>query len=197
MIPTSTKFFLAFALQVAVIFILIIVKLSVLESGTGVFLRIAPVDPRDPLRGDYVTFQYEISRVSSYKVRGEDIRKLHNGDVLYVILQEGNPYWYIDYASTERPSTNENRIFLKGKIVQGAQSPLDTFQQHIGTSTNPRPVRIDRDLTLSYGMEQYYIPEGAGNNFSFWNKEAGMRIKVDANGNAVPDQLFVEGKKWP
>lgn len=196
MIPTSTKFFLAFALQVIVILALVIVKLSVLESGTEVFLRIAPVDPRDPLRGDYVTFQYEISRVSSYQVRGDDARTLHNGDDLYVVLQEGNPYWYINYASTERPNANENQIFLKGKIVRGARSPLEESQT--GTSTQvAQPVKIIDDLTLSYGMEQYFIPEGKGNNFSFWNKEAGMRIKVDANGKAVPDQLFVDGKKWP
>ena len=171
MIPTSTKFFLAFALQVILILALVIVKLSVLESGTEVFLRIAPVDPRDPLRGDYVTFQYEISRVSSYRVRGDDARTLHNGDDLYVVLQEGNPYWYINYASTERPNANENQIFLKGKIVRGAQSPLDTPQRQVGTSTSPEPVEIEKDLILSYGMEQYFIPEGKGNNFNFWDKD--------------------------
>ncbi len=196
MIPTSTKFFLAFALQVIVILVLVLVKLSVLESGTEVLLRIAPVDPRDPLRGDYVTFQYEISQVDSFLVRGDNLRTLHNGDDLYVVLQEGNPYWHISYASTERPNTNESQIFLKGKIVRGARSPLEESQT--GTSTQiAQSVKIVDDLTLSYGMEQYFIPEGKGNSFNFWDKEVGMRIKVDANGKAVPDQLFVDGKRWP
>ena len=44
-------------------------------------LRIAPVDQRDLLRGDYATFQYDISNLDSYYSRGEKIR---NGDIVYV-----------------------------------------------------------------------------------------------------------------
>ena len=70
----QTKFILAIALQLAVIFTIIIFKFSVFTGGTEVMLRIQPVDPRDPLRGDYVTFSYDISSVSSYQFEYSPIK---------------------------------------------------------------------------------------------------------------------------
>ena len=35
----------------------------VLRSGKSVYLRTAPIDPRDPMRGDYVRLSYEISTI--------------------------------------------------------------------------------------------------------------------------------------
>ncbi len=204
MIPKSTKFILAFALQVIIILALIIVKLSVLEGGTEVFLRIAPVDPRDPLRGDFVSFQYDISRVKSYQIRDElnNSQNVRNGDDLYVVLEEGSPYWYVREArrGVPVPDSNEKLVFIKGRVISGGQDPYAQSPSTLENSTTTLNKNLSlesKELRLSYGIEQYYIPEGAGNNFSFWNKDAGMRVKVDERGNAVPTQLYVDGKAWP
>lgn len=56
MMTKETKFILAIVFQIIVIFAIIIFNLSVFTSGAEVLLRIVPADPRDLLRGDYISF---------------------------------------------------------------------------------------------------------------------------------------------
>jgi uncharacterized membrane-anchored protein len=53
----------AAAFQVLFLVGMIAERAAPLRSGRTVLLRVVPVDPRDLLRGDYVTLSYEISRV--------------------------------------------------------------------------------------------------------------------------------------
>ena len=53
----------AIALQVVVLFFMAGEREWVVRTGRTVFLRTAPVDPRDVMRGDYVRLNYEMSRV--------------------------------------------------------------------------------------------------------------------------------------
>ena len=54
----------AVALQVLALVYLAGQRELILHTGQTVWLRTAPVDPRDAMRGDYVRLDYEISRVS-------------------------------------------------------------------------------------------------------------------------------------
>src|SRR3989339_803523 len=87
----KTKFILAVSIQILVILIIIIFKYSVLTGGSAVFLEIMPVDPRDPLRGDYVTFQYKISSINRYSFNYEP----YNGDIIYIPLRQQGQYWNV------------------------------------------------------------------------------------------------------
>jgi len=180
----QTKLLLAIALQVVIIFAIIIFKLSVLTGGTEVMLRIAPVDPRDLLRGDYATFQYDISNLDSYNSRGEQIR---NGDNVYVILGQSGKYWTAQSVQKTKPIGNV--LFIKGKVESGGmESQIDQISyERFGSSR----------LHIVYGIEQYFIPEGKGQNFSFWNKKAAAMVAVDDNGNAVIKKIYVDDKQWP
>lgn len=165
----QTKFILAVALQVVIVFAIIIFKLSVLTGGTDVLLKIAPVDPRDLLRGDYATFQYDISIIDSYYANNQQIR---NGDTVYVVLRQGGKYHTVQNVQKTQPTSNE--LFIKGKVESGGSR-----------------------FHVVYGIEQYFIPEDEGRNFSFWNKEAAARVAVDNNGNAALKQIYVDDKPWP
>ncbi|MBF0465591.1 MAG: GDYXXLXY domain-containing protein [Nitrospirae bacterium] len=180
----QTKFILAIALQVVIIFAIIIFKLSVLTSGTEVMLRIAPVDPRDLLRGDYATFQYDISNLESYYSRGEQIR---NGDTVYVVLRQSGKCWIAQNVQKNKPI--RNKLFIKGKVDSGGtESQTDQFSyQRFGGSR----------LHIVYGIEQYFIPEGKGQIFSFWNKKAVAMVAIDDNGNAALKKIYVDDKHWP
>lgn len=191
MLTKDTKFVLAVLLQVAVIFLLIIFKYSILVGGVEVYLKIAPVDPRDPLRGDYVTFTYEVSQVPSYVF---DYAPVQNGDLVYIPLVAprsnqfpAEQYWKIDasgqyLASKKLPTVaNEDVQYIKARVTG----------EQMGGGSFDSPVRVE------YGIEQYFIEEGKGKNFSFWNHEAAAKVKVDKNGNPVLDSLYVDGKKWP
>ncbi|HSA84524.1 MAG TPA: GDYXXLXY domain-containing protein [Patescibacteria group bacterium] len=178
------KFILAILLQVGIIGAIIFIKLTILTGGTEVLLRVAPVDPRSPLRGDYATFQYDISQIPSYKVVTGDVR---NGDTVYVTLMKSGRYWDVEYVLLEKPY-NGNKIFLKGRVVSGGSSETAfTSYTYTGDST----------ITVVYGIEDYFIPEGTGQNVNFFDKEAAVSVAVDENGNAVLKQVYVDNKPWP
>jgi uncharacterized membrane-anchored protein len=181
----QTKFFLAIVLQVVIIFTIIFIKLSILTGGTEVLLKIEPVDPRDMLRGDYITFQYGISNTSSYYGYNQQIK---NGDTVYVVLRQSDKYWIAENVQKYKPIGTE--LFIRGRVESGGIESETTdllSRQHFGGSS----------LHIVYGIEQYFIPEGKGRNFSFWNKEVAAKVAVDDDGNAVLKQIYVDNKIWP
>lgn len=180
-----TKFILAISLQIVIILAIVIFKLSILTGGTEVLLRIEPVDPTSPLRGDYATFQYSISNLDSYTSGGTQAR---NGDTIYVVLYKSGKYWVVQNTRLNKP-TNNNLIFIKGKVVSGG---VDS-QSSVISSQRFRSSRMH----IIYGVEEYFIPEGKGRNFSFLNKEAAASVSVDENGNAALKRIYVDGKPWP
>jgi len=181
----QTKFILAIALQILIIFSIVIFKMAVLTGGTEILLKIEPIDPRDPLRGDYATFQYSISNLDSYLFGNEQVR---NGDTVYVVLRQSGKYWTAQKAQKTKPAT-DNQIFIKGKVASGGlESQAELLPQQ----------RFSRSrIHIVYGIEEYYIPEGKGRGFSFWNKEAIAKVSVDENGNVVLKQIYVDDKPWP
>ncbi len=181
--PTKlTKFIAAITVQVVVIFAIIIFKYSILVGGTEVLLKIAPVDPRDMLRGDYATFQYDISNVDPYSVAGE----IKNGDTVYVALYQGGKYWAIESVRKVQPE--DGSVFIKGKVESGGS----------GSSAESFSIRfMGSRMHIVYGIEQFFIPEGSGRSFSFFGKEAAARVVIDDNGNAVLKQIYVNDKPWP
>jgi uncharacterized membrane-anchored protein len=183
MMTKQTKFILAMALQIVIIFAIIIFKLAVLAGGTDVLLLIAPVDPKDFLRGDYATFQYDISNVYYYE-GGQQIR---NGDTVYVVLHQNGKYWMSQNVQKTRPA--EKNLFIKGKVESGGlEGQSDPSSKQSFNSYH---------LHIVYGIEQYFIPEGKGRNFSFWNKKAAARVVIDDSGNAVLKQVYINDKPWP
>src|SRR5687768_14587272 len=61
---------LAAALQVLALAYMAGERELVVSMGRTIYLRTAPVDPRDVMRGDYVRLNYEISRVPQFMLRG-------------------------------------------------------------------------------------------------------------------------------
>ena len=178
------KFILAIALQLAVILIIVVFKFSIFTGGTEVMLRIQPVDPRDPLRGDYVTFSYDISSLSSYQFNYSPI---NNGDKVYIPLKKRNSYWYVQGNIQKiKPS---NGVFIKGVIKRGGESNFP--EKPFGIN------RMDETITITYGIEEYFIPEGSGRNERFVGNNNFAKVALDENGNAVLKEIFVDGKLWP
>ncbi len=185
MLTRQTKFILAIALQVVIIFTIIIFKVSILSGGTSILLRVKPVDSRDPLRGDYATFKY--SDISNPDLYIPSRKKIRNGDTVYVVLRRVEKYWTAENIQKTKPSGG--KLYIKGKVISGGienQSVIFSNQRFYGTHVH-----------VVYGIEQYFIPEGKGQGLSFWNKEAVAKVVIDENGNAVLKQIYVEGNPWP
>ena len=56
--------------QVVVLLAMIFLRLLPLLTGETILLRVAPVDPRDFFRGDYVILSYEFSRTPRDEIEG-------------------------------------------------------------------------------------------------------------------------------
>lgn len=171
MLTKQTKFIIAIIIQLVIIFSIIIFKMAVLTSGAEVLLRIEPVDPRDPLRGDHLTFSYEISSLDSYLFNYSPVKK---GDTVYVPLKQQGKYWVVVFG-IQKTKLTDGKIFIRGKVVSS----------------------YGNKIRVIYGIEDYFIPEGAGQDFTFWRREAAARVSIDKNGNAVLKQIYVDGKPWP
>jgi uncharacterized membrane-anchored protein len=182
MFNKEKKFILAIFLQIIIILIIIVFKMSILTGGKGILLKVSPVDPRDVLRGDFVDFQYSISNIDYY-YNNYSNRKVSVGDTVYVELREGFNDWYFSYAYNEKPKNN-NRLFIKGvvkKVEDVSESNNFGYQK----------------IYVVYGIEQYFIPEGKGQGFSFNNKDVYANVSVDGDGRAVLKGIYIDQKRWP
>lgn len=174
------------AVQVSVILLLILSKFLILSGGTSVFLRIEPVDPRDPLRGDYVTFQYTgLSVVGRYKFDFSQNRTFQKGDIVYVPLEKvfGSDYYGLASGSILK-NKPEDGLFIKG--ILDSDSVLSNGNYLYPTNSN-----------IIYGIEEYFIPEGSGQLRDFSLSEIFAKVSIDDNGNAVISQIYIDNKLWP
>jgi uncharacterized membrane-anchored protein len=181
----KTKFIGAIAVQLIAIFSIIFFKLIVLGSGTEILLHVAPVDPRDYLRGDYVAFQYDISSIRKYNF---DYSPVNIGDVVYVPLVRSGQYWtntgLLERATKTKPKNG--RVYIRGTVISGGKVP----------GSNSWSVNDDL-YVLEYGIEQKFIQVGTGTNFSFWDHDVSVTVRVSDSGEAVLEKIYVDGKEWP
>lgn len=175
----KTKFIGAITIQLIAIFSIMLFKLVILGSGTEVRLHVKPVDPRDYLRGDYVTFQYDISSVNAYSF---DYYPVRNGDVVYVPLVRSGQYWIVSGMVVKKMPKN-GEVYIKGTVASGGVSDSNNWDN-------------SNIVSLKYGIEQYFIPVGTGTNFSFWNHEVSTTVQVGDSGESVLKKLYVDGKEW-
>lgn len=173
------KFTGVLGIQVLILVGIILYKLIVLGSGTEILLQIQPIDPRDPLRGDYATFSYSISNQPFY----DSSINIQNGDTVYVPLYKSGKYWISEgLVSKSKP---ERGVFIKGRVVVGGSSGQLSFDSRQG------------NLNISYGIEQYFIPEGKGRALNNFNGEAYAKVAIDEEGNSVLKGIYLNDNPWP
>jgi uncharacterized membrane-anchored protein len=132
------------ALQIAVLGFMAGQREWVVHTGRVVFLRTAPVDPRDAMRGDYVRLSYDISQVTRSLWRGRlaqmDVSTLRPDTVVYASLNLTNgPVAELTGLDLDPPSDG---CFLRGR----------TERRWGGNSSDSIRVR--------YGIEAYFTQQG-------------------------------------
>ena len=158
------------ALQVAVLAQMAGQRELVVRNGKTIYLRTAPVDPRDMFRGDYVRLNYEISSVPKSLLRdGLAENKCKQGMRVYAVLDvnEGGTSQLL-YVTDKKPKEG---LFIRGRV-----DDHDT--------TNP-PIQI------RYGIEAYFMQQGKGKQLEQGRRQEGiqipleMELKLGTNGIAV------------
>jgi uncharacterized membrane-anchored protein len=153
----------------------------VVRTGRTIYLRTAPIDPRDVMRGDYVRLDYEISRVPRDKLRDGLVEiaakpPLRRPDQrVYAVLRE-NQQQVAELAtlSDQRP---DDGLFIRGR--------LDRWW-----GSGAIPVR--------YGLEAYFMEQGRAleleqrvRNRAEIQVPLEMAVAVRSDGLAV-----LKGHRW-
>ncbi len=132
--------YLVVALQVTVLAYMAGNREYIRSMGDELWLPTAPIDPRDPFRGDFVRLRYAINRApvpEHLKVQDEFPR----GAVVYAELRETvrGTYEFVDLL----PDPPSSGAYLKGR-VSGRQLWRDTH------------------VDVKYGIEQLFVQQGRG-----------------------------------
>lgn len=173
---------LAVVLQFFVLAVMAGKRELIVRTGQTVWIRTAPIDPRDLFRGDFVRLQYRLNRVTDSELRGglKERAGKNEGDVVYSVLRETeNGLVELDYATDKRPKTG---LFLKGR---------STHDWRFGGWRG-------QALMVKYGIETYFVEQGAGLEIE---KKRGVwggvqvplevEVAVGKDGTAI-----IKGHRW-
>jgi uncharacterized membrane-anchored protein len=172
---------LAAALQVLVLIVMAGEREWILRTGRVIYLRTAPVDPRDAFRGDYVQLDYEISHVPPPLLRDGLVgitntvssRKERR---VYAVLREENGLAQIDSLTDRKPADG---LYLRGFLSNSW-----------GWSLNASP-------QVRYGIEAFFVEQKQGLDLEAARSQGNIRIPLEmevavgGSGKAV-----LKGYRW-
>ncbi len=171
----AKKLAIVVAIQFLILLSIIGFKQYTIWTSETVLVKTTPIDPRDLLRVDIVRLQYDISTIDLDQVSGDD----QYGGEFYVELQRGDDgYWGAVALHGSRERAFDGTVLIK------ADTP---FYRQSG----------DRRISVTYGIEQVFVPEGAGDDLpSGRDHVVAVEVRVDRFGNAVPRRFIVDGQPF-
>lgn len=165
-------------LQSGVLYAMVEQRAAILRNGKDITLLSEPVDPRDFLRGDYVTLSYAISNIAFDKISGTAPAE-GDGDIYVSVKLADDGSWSFNSASWQkRNDVPANEIELHGQTSAFINSPAYS-QVHV-----------------NYGIERYYVPEGEGRAIEDQQRERKIEAVIAVNdaGDAQIRALKDDGK---
>ncbi|TJW14835.1 MAG: hypothetical protein E5W82_08830 [Mesorhizobium sp.] len=147
-------------------------RAAILRDGRQVLLKVEPIDPRDLMRGDYISLGYEISRIPVKLIANIPTGKPSSDDTSIVVrLKQGaDGYWgptaaWFGQAPTPAASDEAD---IAGHVAEGWD------------------LSEGRTIAPDYGIERFYLPEGEGMAIQsdMRVRPFGIRVAIAANGTA-------------
>jgi uncharacterized membrane-anchored protein len=145
------------------------------QNAPVILLKGRPVDPRDLLRGDYMTMGYEINTPSISDAGVKSGTSHPSGGDAWVLLEKRDGYHVVAKASVERLTPSPAQVLVRG-----------TFG-HNGRAAG-QSIRID------YGIERYFVPEGKG---SPQFKQVEVEVSVSPTHRLYIRRVLLDGKVYP
>ena len=157
-------------LQIGFLVSMIAGRAAVLRDGREVVLAVEPVDPRDLLRGDYVTLSYNISRLPAG---------------LFAEAPAGGEG---ELAVFVRLKPGEDGVFqpVAARYGQRLRTQAAADEVDILGSTRARRSANTQFVSVRYGIERFYVPEGEGRAIErdLSRRAFRMKVAVAADGAA-------------
>lgn len=173
----TRRFWAAVSIQAIILLAMVAMHSYTLLTGQPVLLRSAPIDPWDPFRGEYVELRYDISELNASTLPMDGAPYAH-GQRIWVTLRPAGRYWEAVALSDRRPESAANEVAIRGRITWIEQPGGDA------------PGRIH----LRYGIEQFYVPEGQGEELEGRRVELEIAARVDATGRAAIERVYLDGE---
>ena len=127
-------------------------RVSLLQNGTQVVLKTAPVDPRDLLRGYFARLNYDISRLKLNDLAGWNKNRVvtleHDGfkrhNMVYVELrQQTDGFWSPYWVHRAMPQDGQGHVYIRGRVRS------NSCRKRLNTTKHCT-------LSLRYGIEKYF-----------------------------------------
>ncbi len=165
-------------LQSAVLLYTVVSRAAVLRDGREVLLETAPVDPRDLLRGDYVVLNYKIATLEAASIGGPWPQDRGRHTIHVRLRPDSSGYWSVAEASFLPLDAQEGSVVQKG--ITGRLP---------GT-------REQASVSVQYGIERYYVPEGEGKALEAARNDGRISVaaRVSTGGVAHIRALLRDGK---
>ncbi len=187
-VPLLARVALAGMVLCGALFAMIESRASILRSGTEVRLAVAPVDPRDLFRGDYVVLAYAIGTLDAKTLGiGDDLKR---GEEVFVSVRPAaNGLAEAVAMSRSLPAPSAGVVVLKGTIsATRACLPGATGEPDCGLGAL-------RGVRIAYGLESYFVPQFEGLAIERTERR---RIEVvaavAADGQSAIKRLLLDGK---
>jgi uncharacterized membrane-anchored protein len=133
--------------QIAVLGSMIWARASILRNGAEIALEVRPIDPRDLLRGDYVIVSYNISTLPKELFGGAKREDYSGPHTVFVRLKaDATGIWQPVLARLDAPDA----------------TPPAAGEVDLRGYTGYWPAESDGSVSMDYGIERFYLPEGTG-----------------------------------
>jgi uncharacterized membrane-anchored protein len=179
-IPKAVLFGAAILLQCALLVLMVADRVRILREGREVTLQTRPVDPRDLLRGDYVVLGYDISQLPAGALAGQPTAE-RNPVVFVKLAPDANGLYQAVSVHAAPVTVAAPEVLIRGRVSYSCGSTSRTF--------------CDR-LTIRYGLESYFVPEGEGKTLEQARNQQKLRVvaAVLPSGRAAIKRLLLDGE---
>ncbi len=143
--------------QLTVLVFMVLNSYTVILWGEKIVLQVIPVDPQSIFQGEYVSLGYSINQLDLTKIKHDlDPEKMSFGECVYLALEPQDDTW-IPVMVTKSKDKVKDKLYIEGKVSYISSSPSDERKE--GTLDYRPPLT---QLHASWGIEQYFVPEGKG-----------------------------------
>ena len=180
--PKIVLFGAAAFTQLALLALMIADRVEVLREGTEVTLQTRPVDPRDLLRGDYVTLNYDISSLPAGLLKDE-LSAAPNPVVFVKLAPNRDGIFEAISVHADVVAVNSPEVLIRGRVAYGA-------------ACGARRGQFCDTLQIRYDLERYFVPEGEGRNLEQVRNQRKLMVvaAVAPSGRAAIKRLLVDGE---
>jgi uncharacterized membrane-anchored protein len=161
------------ALQVVAVVAFIAREEVFLRTGDEILVESRPVDPRDPLRGDFIILAYDFERLDRSVAGSPWCCPL--GENAYIWLRPEGDYWIPFQVTRDRPGRDDRGdevVVLEGRVER----------------------QDSERLVIAYtNINQIFVSQGDGNPPA----PPDVRLVVSGDGSARVVGLLIDGEPWP